>query len=80
MSETGNKSLQERIRKLENEVLPIKESEKTARFELEELNQVFQHITDGVVIIDKNFKVVRINDTFAALPGFRKAIQRKIKV
>jgi hypothetical protein len=33
MSETGNKSLQERIRKLENEVLPIKESEKTARFE-----------------------------------------------
>ena len=38
--------------------------------ELLELNQVFQTVADGVVVIDTDFNVLRINSTFTTLSGF----------
>jgi len=34
-------------------------SKKTARKELLELNQIFQNITDGVIVIDKEYNIIR---------------------
>jgi PAS domain S-box-containing protein len=37
-----------------------------------ELNQIFQTAADGMRIIDKDFNMLRINDTFASLAGINK--------
>lgn len=55
--------------------LHIKEryiAEENTNLAYQELNQVFQIAADGIRIIDKNFNVLRMNDTFANLAGIDK--------
>jgi PAS domain S-box-containing protein len=60
------------MKNLEKDQFETKPSENTALEELLELNQIFQNITDGVIVIDKEFNIIRMNDTFAKLSGFNK--------
>ena len=55
---------------LRKEVLALKQSEKAFKIDLAELNQIFQTVADGVIVIDKDFNVVRVNETFTVLSGF----------
>lgn len=59
-----------KVSHLNKEVLALKESEKASKIELSELNQIFQTVADGVIVIDKDFNVVRVNETFTILSGF----------
>ncbi|MBW1966904.1 MAG: PAS domain S-box protein, partial [Deltaproteobacteria bacterium] len=46
-----------------------KKIEKEIRFANSELNQIFNAAADGMRIIDKDFNILRINETFSALSG-----------
>jgi HD-GYP domain-containing protein (c-di-GMP phosphodiesterase class II) len=71
--------LELKISNLRKELLTLKQSENASKIELAELNQIFQTVADGVVVIDKDFNVIRVNDTFTVLSGFneRECIGRK---
>lgn len=75
----AKKNLKAKIADLEEEMLSLKASEKATGDELSELNQIFQNLADGVIVIDNDYTVIRINDTFEELAGFSKqeAIGRK---
>ena len=49
-----------------------KHAEETAKLAYAELNQVFQTAADGMRLIDKDFNILRINETFAVLTGINK--------
>jgi len=56
-------------------ILHIRErrrAEETTKLAHSELNQVFQTAADGMRIIDKDFNMLRINETFASLAGINK--------
>ena len=59
-----------KVSHLNKEVLALKQSEKASKIELSELNQIFQTVADGVIVIDKDFNVVRVNETFTILSGY----------
>jgi PAS domain S-box-containing protein len=67
------------VSNLRKEVLALKQSEKASKIDLAELNQIFQTVADGVIVIDKDFNVVRVNETFTVLSGFneQESIGRK---
>ncbi|MEJ2622103.1 MAG: histidine kinase [Candidatus Thiodiazotropha sp.] len=44
-------------------------AEESARLANAELNQIFETAADGMRVVDRNFNVVRANDTFAKLVG-----------
>jgi PAS domain S-box-containing protein len=71
--------LELKIGDLRKELLALKQSETASKIELAELNQIFQTVADGVVVIDKDLNVIRVNDTFTILSGFdeRECIGRK---
>jgi len=50
------------ISNLRKELLALKQSENASKIELSELNQIFQTVADGVVVIDKDFNVIRVRD------------------
>jgi len=64
------KELKLEVSNLRKEVFALKQSEKTSKIDLAELNQIFQTVADGVIVIDKDFNVVRVNETFTVLSGF----------
>lgn len=47
-----------------------KRAEENVRHALTELDQIFQTAADGMRIIDKNFNIIRMNETLAQLSGF----------
>ncbi|MCK5055650.1 MAG: PAS domain S-box protein [Candidatus Aminicenantes bacterium] len=57
----------------------LKNTEKETRGALKELNQVFNTAADGMRVIDRNFTVFRVNDTFSTLSGFsrKEAVGKK---
>jgi PAS domain S-box-containing protein len=67
------------VSNLRKEVLALKQSEKASKIDLAEMNQIFQTVADGVIVIDKDFNVVRVNETFTVLSGFneQESIGRK---
>ena len=67
------------VSNLRKEVLALKQSEKASKINLSEMNQIFQTVADGVIVIDKDFNVVRVNETFTVLSGFseQESIGRK---
>ncbi|WP_066638176.1 HD domain-containing phosphohydrolase [Desulfolucanica intricata] len=52
-----------------NDITKRKKAEEAAEHINEELNQIFNTAAGGMRVIDKNFNVLRINDTFANLAG-----------
>ncbi|MBW1896188.1 MAG: PAS domain S-box protein [Deltaproteobacteria bacterium] len=48
-------------------------SEEITRLAFAELNQIFETSANGMRVIDKDFNVLRINESFAALSGMSKA-------
>jgi PAS domain S-box-containing protein len=67
------------VSNLRKEVLALKQSEKKSKIDLAEMNQIFQTVADGVIVIDKDFNVIRVNETFTFLSGFseQESIGRK---
>ena len=53
-------------------IIERKKAEEATQLAYAELNQVFQTSADGMRIIDKDFKIVRINETFSKLAGVAK--------
>ena len=64
------KELKLEVSNLRKEVLALRQSEKASKIELAELNQIFQTVADGVIVIEKDFNVIRVNETFTVLSGF----------
>jgi len=52
------------VSNLRKELLALKQSENASKIELAELNQIFHTVADGVVVIDKDFNIIRVNDTY----------------
>jgi len=46
-----------------------KRAEEATKFAYNELNQIFQTAADGMRVVDTDFKMLRINETFANLSG-----------
>ncbi len=63
----------------EERIAERKRSEETTRLAYAELNQIFATSADGMRVIDKDFNVLRVNQTFEVLSGMNKdeAIGRK---
>jgi PAS domain S-box-containing protein len=53
-------------------IIERRRAEEKTKLANAELNQVFQTAADGMRIIDKNFNMLRINETFASLAGINK--------
>ncbi len=49
-----------------------KRAEEITKHAYKELNQIFQTAADGMRLIDKNFTILRVNETFASLTGLEK--------
>ncbi len=49
-----------------------KRAEENTRYAFTELDQIFQTAADGMRIIDKNFNILRMNETLAMLSGISK--------
>jgi len=49
-----------------------RQAEKATRLAHTEINQIFQTAADGMRVIDKDFTVLRVNETLAALSGVSK--------
>jgi len=75
----SEEELRLKVSNLNKEVLALRQSEKASKIDLAELNQIFQTVVDGVIVIDKDFNVVRVNETFTVLSGFsaQESIGRK---
>ncbi|MDQ7788157.1 MAG: PAS domain-containing protein [Thermodesulfovibrionales bacterium] len=52
-------------------ILERERSEEKAKHAFNELNQIFQSAADGMLVIDKDFTVMRVNKTFEKLTGIR---------
>ncbi len=50
----------------------VDRAEEQTRIAYQEMNQIFQTAADGMRIIDRNFNVLRMNDTFASLASIDK--------
>jgi PAS domain S-box-containing protein len=77
--ELTQEELRLEVSSLKQEVLALKQSEKASKIDLAEMKQIFQTVADGVIVIDKNYNVVRVNETFTVLSGFseKESIGRK---
>jgi len=53
----------------EKRIAERKRSEEATRVAYAELNQIFETSADGMRVIDKDFNVIRVNETFSALCG-----------
>lgn len=49
------------------DITKLKESEDALKRARAELDQIFQTAADGMRVVDKNFNIIRVNDTFAAM-------------
>ena len=60
-------------------IIQRRHAEKAAKLTHSELNQIFNTAADGMRVIDKEFNVLRVNDTFLTLSGIRndEAVGRK---
>ena len=56
----------------EERIVERKRSEETTKLAYAELNQIFETSADGMRVIDKDFNVLRVNQTFLALSGMSK--------
>ncbi|MFQ6079806.1 MAG: MEDS domain-containing protein, partial [Thermodesulfobacteriota bacterium] len=50
-------------------IIKRKRAEEATKLAYEELDQIFQTAADGMRVIDKDFNVLRVNETFLALAG-----------
>jgi PAS domain S-box-containing protein len=50
----------------------LKKEENVNRFTREELDQIFETAADGMRVVDKDFNVLRVNETFSILSGVSK--------
>ncbi|MBW1740730.1 MAG: PAS domain S-box protein [Deltaproteobacteria bacterium] len=57
----------------EEKLAERKRSEKATKLAYAELNQIFETAADGMCVIDKDFNVLRVNESFSALSGVSKA-------
>ncbi|HUU41291.1 MAG TPA: PAS domain-containing protein, partial [Desulfatiglandales bacterium] len=57
---------------LQQEIAERKRAEETTKFAYAELNQIFNAAADGMCVINKDLKVIRVNDTFCTLFGLKK--------
>ena len=58
-----------KIHDLEKKIRQLREAESSARQQLTELEQIFQTVTEGVIVIDLNFNVLRVNEAFVKMAG-----------
>jgi two-component system cell cycle sensor histidine kinase/response regulator CckA len=56
----------------EERIVERKRSEEATKLAYAELNQIFETSADGMRVIDKDFNVLRVNQTFLALSGMSK--------
>jgi PAS domain S-box-containing protein len=56
----------------EERIVERRRSEETTKLAYAELNQIFETSADGMRVIDKDFNVLRVNQTFLALSGMSK--------
>jgi PAS domain S-box-containing protein len=56
----------------EERIVERSRSEETTKLAHTELNQIFETSADGMRVIDKDFNVLRVNQTFSALSGMSK--------
>ena len=56
----------------EERIVERKRSEEATKLAYTELNQIFETSADGMRVIDKDFNVLRVNQTFLALSGMSK--------
>lgn len=59
----------QQVRELKKKLAALEQAEKKVRAELAELEQIFQTVSDGIIVIDTAFNVLRVNETFARLAG-----------
>jgi len=52
---------------LEKEIQRLRQAEKSTRRQLAELEQIFQTVTEGLIVIDMDFNVLRVNEAFLKL-------------
>jgi PAS domain S-box-containing protein len=57
---------------LQQEIAERKRAEETVKLAYAELNQIFNVAADGMCVISKDLKVIRVNDTFCTLFGLKK--------
>jgi len=62
-------ALQEKIAGLERAEAERKRAEEATKLAHAELDQIFQTAADGMRVIDKDFNVLRVNETFSTLAG-----------
>jgi PAS domain-containing protein len=48
-------------------------AEEATRLAYNELNQIFNTATDGIRVIDRNFNMIRVNETFSRMSGINEA-------
>ncbi|MFZ5907553.1 MAG: PAS domain-containing hybrid sensor histidine kinase/response regulator [Nitrospirota bacterium] len=59
------------FRPMNQHILERERSEEKARRTFTELNQIFQSAADGMLVIDRDFTIIRANETFEKLAGTR---------
>lgn len=64
-----NKTLEARVKKRTRDLEQASDQLRTANAEL---YQIFNTAADGMRVIDRNFKIIRVNDTFANIMGREK--------
>ncbi|UCF13720.1 MAG: PAS domain S-box protein [Thermoplasmatales archaeon] len=77
VSETGDvirddKGMAIRMLGVVHDITKRKKAEDAVKVAYTELDQIFNTAADGMRVIDKNFNILRINDTFAKLVGIDK--------
>lgn len=70
---SANRDLQAANRELEEAVERANQMAVEAEASRIELNQIFQTTADGMRVMDKDFNVLRINETFASISGTSEA-------
>ncbi|TKJ31281.1 MAG: hypothetical protein CEE40_01885 [Chloroflexi bacterium B3_Chlor] len=65
-------ALRQRVAELEGLQEEHRRAEEAAKVHFAELNQIFDTAADGMRVIDKDFTVLRINETFSNLAGTSK--------
>ncbi len=65
-------ALRRRVAELEARESRFKKADKAARRAYGELDRLFDTLTNGLRVIDKDFNIVRVNDAFTLLSGMSK--------
>jgi PAS domain S-box-containing protein len=71
--------LEQRVQELEKKAAKLRQAEEAAEYAYAELDQIFETAADGMRVIDKDFNVVRVNETLSTLSGINKdkAVDKK---